>query len=555
MNPSRDRESNPATDPAPNPRAAPLLISLPHGLDLGGVTTWAVRLANGLAERGRAVAMIAHPRPDGCPAAHIDLHPGVRLIAPADFPPMAHAAGDLSPYLPVYRHVIAELSRDAGDMPVIFSPNILGDSYGIAAAICMTEPESIRVLAWQHSDTAYDTALLKRYEPIIAKFVAIDRRYVGSLAEMLYGRAGDIDAIPHGVPVPAAPPVARRMLRDRPLRLVYTGRVEHLQKRIGALPLLSDELQRRGIDHTLSIIGDGPAGAELDAMIRTRPRVRHIPNISSEEVAAHLCASDAFILASRYEGLCISRIEAMAHGCVPIITTINSGATSGLHDGVNAEFVTATPDDDERTTAASIADAVERFVARDRDAMALAAWEAARRHFSIEKHVDRVADLMEAAAASAPRWWRANWAPAFSSSHTGPGCSASTGPQAAQRMRATLESMGSRPIILHGAGLHTIELAAAIAHSGARIVGCCDDDAGRWGTYFLGWPVIDPRKAGETGAEDVVISSYMHVDAIWARREVYERQGMRVHRIYPDEKQITRTEAPGHTEELCAGTI
>ncbi len=524
---------------APLPRA-PLLFSLPHGLDLGGVTSWAVRLANGLAARGRVVGMIVHPRGDGQPGAQVDFHPGVIRVMPDRWPHMSDARGCLAAFLPTYRRVIADLARAAygeagGRGPVVLSPNILGDSYGIAAALCTTQADTLRVLAWQHADSDYDTAVLRRYEPIISRLVAIDSAYAATLALTLAGRGADINAIPHGVEVPQAPPRARPVLPGRPLQLVYTGRMEHHQKRIGALVLLSDELSARGIDHRITLVGSGPAAAEVDAMLASRPNVRRVPAASPEEITAFLDGADTFILASRFEGLCISRIEAMARGCVPIITSENSGATTGLTDGESAIFVPARAGDDEAAVAARLADAVERFLASDRDAMARSAWQAAREHFDLDSHVEQVANLVDAAAASPARWWRTDWPCAFSSSRTEPGRSGSTGPDAPALLTALLESLAGRRAVLHGAGQHTLELAGTLAASGVSIVAVTDDDKQRWGGRLLGWPVIAPSEAAKTGATDAIISSYIHAQTIWDRRAVYEKQGLRVHRIYPAE--------------------
>lgn len=532
-------------------RPAPVLISLPHGLDLGGVTSWAVRLANGLAADGRAVALVVHPRAADQPAADVRLHPSVRRVEPADWPHMGRAEGDLSPFIPEYRRTIDALSRAAyGDRagPVVAMPNILGDSYGLFAALCATQPETVRVLAWQHADSDYDTSILRRYEPVIARFVAIDGRYAGALAGLFPWRADQIESIPHGVEVPERPPRARAPLAGRPLRLVYTGRMEHRQKRIGALALLSDELERRGIDHRVLLVGDGPAAADIDALIATRPRVTRIPRAGAGEIGAILEGADAFVLASRFEGLCISRIEAMAHGCVPIITAKSSGATAGLRDGESAVFVDAAPEDDEAAAAASVADGVERFLAADRDAMSQAAWRAARDGFGLSLHLRRVGDAVDAAAASPARWWRADWPSAFSSSRTEPGCSGSVGPGGARRMAAVLASLAGRDVVLHGAGRHTVELASVLANSPARIVALCDDDRQRWGTRMLGWPVIPPREAAGTGATDAVISSYIHHGAVWARRSVYEDQGLRVHAVY----DVPGARPAAHAAAACA---
>ena len=391
---------------------APLLISLPHGLDLGGVTSWAVRLANGLAERGRAVALVVHPRAADQPAAEVRLHAAVRRIEPSGWPHMGEAEGDLSPFVAEYRRAIAGLARAAygpGGGPVVVMPNILGDSYGLFAALCATQAETLRVLAWQHADSEYDTSILRRYEPVISRFVAIDERYVRSLGAMFPGRERDIETIPHGVEVPESPAAARPPLPGRPLQLLYTGRMEHRQKRIGALALLSDELGARGIDHRITLVGSGPAAGDVDGLIATRPRVRRIARADAAQIGEMLRGADAFVLASRFEGLCISRIEAMAQGCVPVITAANTGATSGLRDGESAVFVGARPEDDEAATAASLAEGVERLLSSDRDAMSLAAWRAAREHFSIARHVERVGRAIDAAADSPARWWRTDW--------------------------------------------------------------------------------------------------------------------------------------------------
>lgn len=538
---------------------APLLLSLPHGLDLGGVTTWAVRLANGLAASGRAVGMVVHPRAPEHPPAKVCLHPGVLVIEPPPtegWPHMRDAEGNLSPYLPAYRWAIGALAHAAygpAGGPVVVSPNILGDSYGLCAALCTTQAETIRVLAWQHADSDYDTSILRRYEPVISRLVAIDDRYVRTLGAMFPGREQDISTIPHGVEVPATPPRTRPTLAGRPLQLVYTGRMEHRQKRIGALPLLSDELGRRGIDHRITLVGSGPAAADVDALLATRPKVRRIASADAGQIAATLSEADAFVLASRFEGLCISRIEAMAHGCVPILTAANTGATSGLRDGRSALFVDAQPENDEAATAASLVEGVERLLASDRDAMAHAAWGAAREHFSIERHVDRVARLLDAAAASPARWWRTDWPSAFSSSRTQPGMSGSIGPDGAGRLAAALGRLAGLRVVLHGAGRHTVELASVLANAPAEIVALADDDRQRWGTRLLGWPVIAPADAAAHGATDVVISSFIHHQSLWDRRAVYERQGLRVHAVYPLAPGGAAGDANKQREPACAG--
>ena len=96
------------------------------------------------------------------------------------------------------------------------------------------------------------------------------------------------------------------------IRLIYTGRIEHEQKRILALAHLSDELTRRVIAHQITAVGDGPAMRAFDSAIASRPHIRRLPPQSPARIAQLLSEHDAFILPSRYEGLSVSMLEAMA---------------------------------------------------------------------------------------------------------------------------------------------------------------------------------------------------------------------------------------------------
>jgi glycogen synthase len=76
--------------------------------------------------------------------------------------------------------------------------------------------------------------------------------------------------------------------------------------------------------------------------------------------------SDVFIITSEFEGFPVSVLEAMAHGCVPVVTDIRSGVPELVQDGVNGYRV---PIGDIRTFAERLA-ALYRDPAR-RQEMAL----------------------------------------------------------------------------------------------------------------------------------------------------------------------------------------
>jgi hypothetical protein len=199
---------------------------------------------------------------------------------------------------------------------------------------------------------------------------------------------------------------------------------------------------------------------------------------------------------------------------------------------VSGLIVEAEPGDDERRVGIALANAVGRFLGSDRDAMALAAWNAALSSFSIGAHVDGVSRVLDEMVQSPARPWRASWPCAFSFSPSSPGCSGTVPSHGPRRMKEVLESLAGRKVAIHGAGRHTIELAGVLSESAAAIVAITDDNRDRWGKPFLGWQVWEPACVGSSGATDVVISSWLHAQTIWGRRAVYESQGLRVHRLY-----------------------
>ena len=114
---------------------AALAIALPRGLCAAGVTSWALRLANTLASSGRPAALVVHPETSGHARLSLPIHPRVLVRELRNVPDLDAAQGDLSPFVPHYRELVRELSIETA-RPVVLSPNLLGDCYAIAAALC-----------------------------------------------------------------------------------------------------------------------------------------------------------------------------------------------------------------------------------------------------------------------------------------------------------------------------------------------------------------------------------------------------------------------------------
>lgn len=528
----------------PQPPEPGILFALPRGLGVGGVNVWAMRLARQLTRPSpglppRPVTILAHPEePDHAPM-DAWLWPGLRIVRLTDTAPrIDDCNGDLSAYLPTYRAEAERLVRLTG-RPALLIPSLHGDCFGCAAELARTMADRVRLLGVCHSSIPYDRVVISRYERSLSAIIAVSDEIERSLRAALPRRAGDIINLPHGVESPDVPPRRKPGPGSaRPLRLVYTGRIEHGLKRVAALVHLSAELDRRRIDHQLVLVGDGPASRDIDALLEHAPSATRSPAVSPSRIPAILREADLFVLASRVEGLSVSMLEAMAQGCVPVCTPTRSGASQLITPGITGELASI-PDPEAATdeeVAHALADAIERLLHAppDRSIPALAerAWSLIQQRYTLERQARALARIARHAADSPPRPWPADEPCAYSGAR---GCG-SVPRDAAQRMDHTLRALKGRRVAIHGVGAHTLALEHVIRNR-PEIVGFTDDDPARHGASLWNLPILSPAAAGSPppaglGATDIILSSWMHERDLWARRAVYESRGLRVHRLY-----------------------
>lgn len=518
---------------------APLLIALPHGFNASGVTAWAVRLANALAWAGRAVGLVVHDVPSAQRAVEFSIDQRVDLFDARALPPLDACAGDLSPFLPVYRLGLSVLQARAGGGPVVCSPNLLGDCYGLFAALSRERPGTIRTIAVHHSDIRYNDAVCAHYAMHLSALVGVSERITERLGAMLPTRGADVFGIPYGVETPPAV-TPRPPLGGRPLRLLYAGRMDHEQKRVRALPAMAEALWRGGLPFELVMLGDGPASGELDTFAAACPSARRLGAAPPEAVRAALRAADFFVLPSRYEGLSVALLEALAEGCVPVLTPSRSGTGQLVGDGATGFLASAGPDDSPEDAGIAIAEAVRR-AAGSGDAALHAVRERAlalvRSRFSAELCARRYAAVIDRAAASPPRPWPAHMPAAFTGS--GGGGSGTVPADAAERMRRALHALAGRPVAIFGVGRHTLELEEVIRAAPARIVAFLDDDHARHGRRLWGVPIVVPEQAAARGARDVVVSSWLHESAMRERCLALAAAGLRIHTLYAAPAPVT----------------
>ena len=155
---------------------------------------------------------------------------------------------------------------------------------------------------------------------------------------------------------------ARRAPKDREaLRLLSLGRISDFDKGVFWLPRILEHLPVG--EATLTIAGDGNDTSELRRRCaHLGDRVRFVGPIAREQVPEYLARHDVFLFPSRFEGLGIGLVEAMASGCVPVASRIKGVTDFVVRDGEDGLLFDI---GDVRAAARAIAD-----LATDRDRLA-----------------------------------------------------------------------------------------------------------------------------------------------------------------------------------------
>jgi len=478
-----------------------LLIAMPQGLGVNGVVSWGLRLAGAMARRGWNVAVAAHGEPPGHARVDHGMAPGVALVDLRHLPPIDAPGVPLGPVVAAYRDALEGLDWSASN-PAIVLPSLEANCYAAFAALAATHADHLRVIGWQHSDNAFDPQLLQAYEPMLSDIACVSDHITTKLRDRLPWRSGDIHNVPYGVEL-GAPPEPRN---PGPLRLIYPGRMEHEARRVGVLCTLAHILHERSVEHELLLVGDGPAAEEVDRRLAGLPNAHRQQGLSRERLRPLLASRDVLLLTSRYEGLNVAMLEAMASGVAPVVTRVDSGTPEAIDHGVTGLLIDAGYHEDEASIAERMADALQSLASDSDhlDRMRQAAYKRARNRYTIDVHGQTCERLFEHAIAAPPRWWPLDRPCTFtSSSGSVPG--GSVPPDAAERAANAIAGIDG-PIAIYGAGRHTLAIAGVLAS--ANVVCVIDDDPKHHGRSMWGWPVVGVEKPPKNTA--VLISSYMH---------------------------------------------
>jgi glycosyltransferase involved in cell wall biosynthesis len=166
------------------------------------------------------------------------------------------------------------------------------------------------------------------------EIIGISRQITTRLERMEVFHAALKRYLRHGVAVPQH--FQPREINDRPLRLIYFGRLINGQKRVHLFPAILAGLRKAGIPFQWTIAGEGDQRANLERAMRSdvpSQQVTFLDSVPYTQVPGLLERHDVFLLASDAEGLPLSLLEAMGHGLVPVISDLESGVREVVDAG------------------------------------------------------------------------------------------------------------------------------------------------------------------------------------------------------------------------------
>jgi len=272
---------------------------------LGGVYTVYRSLRTGLARRGVEVRWVG----GGRHAAAVMLDP-----AWAEEQPHGHAIHDPTSEAATGLAICRHLEEGGYDGVIV---NVRMRPVEMNVVRYLDSPMRRIMIVHSAQPGTYGPAAALR--PYVHATVGVSPRVRDDLVRRWGFSADRTFAVLNGVDVDEF--VAADRVVTGPLRLIYLGRVEERQKGVFWLPAIMERL--KDLDVTLTVAGDGP---DLEAL-RDRcqyfdDRVTFTGGLSRDRVPETLAAHDVLLMPSRWEGLGLSLVEAMAAGCVPVVSRL-----------------------------------------------------------------------------------------------------------------------------------------------------------------------------------------------------------------------------------------
>jgi glycosyltransferase involved in cell wall biosynthesis len=355
-------------------------------LDLGGTTTFLCNLAGELIRRDHQAKVFSFEQDN--PLAGDFARLGIPIFA-TDKRRMI--------FEDRLQSVLRELARFG---PTSVVANLSASSF---ETLRYVPPGVFRIgMAQSHDPGVYRT--VRVYAPHVEAMGAVSKTIRETLAALPEFARLPVHYLPYGVPVPGPQTLLARD-SGAPLRILYLGRIQQEQKRVRLFPRILEALTASGVPFHWTVAGEGPERAFLQAAMKSPAPAQTVSfpgRIQYDEVPRLLSEHNLFLLASDYEGLPLSLLEAMARGLVPVVSDLPSGVCEVV-DSTTGKLV---PPDN----LSGYAEAILWLHSHGEEMKRLShnAREAVRHKFSVAAMTDRWLSVLDGAPAQ-PVSWPAHW--------------------------------------------------------------------------------------------------------------------------------------------------
>lgn len=360
---------------------------------IGGPATFADRLGHVLGNRGHAVTVVCSSNGRSDPGDAARPFRVVRVSTANRYAYEANVRVALVRQFLIHRRILV-----AGLEPyVLDAVRVVPRSY-ILRVPGDTVWESAR--NYGVATDSFDDFQVREEPPGLVKGIAAQRKqylarasvavapsqYLRGIVSRWPGAPADLRTIPNGVALADYPERPAAPRGDRPLRILFVGRLTNWK---GAETLLMAACELANVE--VSIVGDGPELPMLVGLHRqlgNATAIRFHGRQPEDSVRRFMLENDVLVLPSNYEGMSHTLLEACAAGMVPVVSAIG-GNLEVIGDGINGLVV---PYGDPHTLRA----ALERLSADDvlRQRLSKAARSRAT-DYRFEATVDAYAALIE----------------------------------------------------------------------------------------------------------------------------------------------------------------
>lgn len=287
------------------------------GMNWGGTEEWSCMVANALAESGVQTYMICGMNEKFDRFTNHCMHFEVE--------------DEIS--------MITKMARKIAEcLPCVF---ISYSSIALYAAKLVKTmfPDKIRLITVAHGDNSYFYPVLSFWSDQTDKIVCISKKIYTVFQEQYGVNHEKLIYKPNPIRIPAIS--GNRKLSEGTLKVGFAARLVKELKRAHLLCELIEVCMQKNIDVEFNIAGDGECLELLKKYVDGRQwenRVHVLGWIPPTDMTAFWEKQDIYLNISSSEGMCLAMLEAMACGCVPVVTDV-SGVSDVIEDGKNGFVV------------------------------------------------------------------------------------------------------------------------------------------------------------------------------------------------------------------------